>query len=605
MTGAWFGLVTGLVEGVGLFALRQLADYQWNGPLIDVSPACLWISPLVDLMLFSTAGFLTYLIIAAFSRKAVLRMSILVYVFLLILDWLAIVLGGWLMPYALVLLTAGLALYAARLLLRRPNALTAFCRRSLPYGAGVVLVTFMATQTTVWWLEESATRQLTPRAGLPNVLILVADTLRADRLSCYGYHRPTSPNIDRLAGQGTRFTAAFSTSSLTAPSHASLLTGLYPSGHGVEWETCRSLLHRPVAVLPEVLLAYGYRTGAFSANTFWFTRPRGFGRGFLHFEDYYPTAWDMVLRTVYGRVLKKMVLPRLGFEDIPARKRASDTNAAFLAWVDRHPDLPFFAFLNYMEVHDPYLPPTPFRLRFAGSAEAGGLINWQMGRSQPQLTPEQVRSESDTYDGAVAYLDEQIGRLAEQLEARGLKNRTLVIFTSDHGESFGEHGLFAHGHSLYRETLHVPLIICRPGGNAPGVRADRVVSNAAIPATVMDVIGAQTENLFPGPSLLEALERLPVATEPEQGIGPFVVAELHRQPWASLAWPVRHGSMSSILTSRVHLIHHEARGEELYEWQADPAEVHDLIQTRHRAEEAAQARQILQQITGQTGTSSP
>src|SRR6185503_20396940 len=117
--------------------------------------------------------------------------------------------------------------------------------------------------------------------------------------------------------------------------------------------------------LPEILQMRGYRTGAFSGNTYWFSREHGFGRGFLHFEDFFHSLADMALRTAYGRLVSRKVLWRIGYEDIPARKHADVTNAAVLRWIARDTSRPFFVMINYMDVHDPYLPPQPYRNRFA------------------------------------------------------------------------------------------------------------------------------------------------------------------------------------------------------------------------------------------------
>ena len=144
-----------------------------------------------------------------------------------------------------------------------------------------------------------------------NILVILVDTLRADHLSCYGYKRETSPHIDRIAHQGVLFENAFAPSSYTLPSHASLLTGLYPYEHGVEWDTPTTLFDAPYPILGDAFQSQGYRTAAFSANIYWFTRALGFGRGFIHFEDYFQSISDMIFRTLYGRVFEKFVLRKI------------------------------------------------------------------------------------------------------------------------------------------------------------------------------------------------------------------------------------------------------------------------------------------------------
>src|SRR5215470_1373262 len=171
----------------------------------------------------------------------------------------------------------------------------------------------------------------------PNIIMIVIDALRADHLSSYGYVRPTSPHLDRLAQQGVVFEHALSASSYTLPAHASLLTGRYLYEHGVEWNNRTARFANRYPRLAEALQSRGYRTAAFSANVFWVTRSKGFGRGFIHFEDYFQSVADMAARTLYGRIIETLILRRLGYEDIPARRRASDINRSVLQWIERDP----------------------------------------------------------------------------------------------------------------------------------------------------------------------------------------------------------------------------------------------------------------------------
>jgi arylsulfatase A-like enzyme len=216
---------------------------------------------------------------------------------------------------------------------------------------------------------SSATQPLTePTATLaspytPNILFIVIDTLRSDHLSSYGYERSTSSTIDRLAEQGVLFENTFSTSSYTTPSHASLLTGRYPHEHGAQWITHRPILDDRYQTLPAALKARGYRTAAFSANRFWFTREQGLGRGFIHFEDNFHSLGDMAVRTFYGRKFEEFILRRL-VDDYPWRQQAKDINNSVVRWLERNPERSFFAFLNYFDVHDPYLPPQSYRSEF-------------------------------------------------------------------------------------------------------------------------------------------------------------------------------------------------------------------------------------------------
>ena len=404
-----------------------------------------------------------------------------------------------------------------------------------------------------------------------NILVIVVDTLRADHLSSYGYQRATSPSIDQLAQEGVLFENAFSTSPWTEPSHASLLTGRYTHEHGAD-------AYKPLddyyPTLGEALQARGYRTGAFSANYETFNRSLGFGRGFQRFEDYFRSYANMAVHTVYGRTIEFYILhAALGLKYRVDRKLASDVNEATLRWIDREPQRPFFAFLNYYDVHSPYIPPEQYRSQFSQSEEPGGLINtdWDMAHIYVPMTPEQLQGEVDAYDGAISYVDQQIDRLLSEIRGRGLAETTLVVITSDHGESFGEHGLLEHNNSLYREVIHVPLIFWWPGHVPAAKDVERPVSNVALPATLLDLLGEEGQTLFPGPSLAQLWE------EPDlERDWPDLLAEAAQIPWVPDQHLTAHGAIKSVITPQWQYIVHNEFGEELYDWQVDPEESVDL-----------------------------
>jgi arylsulfatase A-like enzyme len=247
-----------------------------------------------------------------------------------------------------------------------------------------------------------------------------------------------------------------------------------------------------------------------------------------------------------------------------------------LGWIDKDPSRPFFAFLNYYETHDPYVPPQPYRSMFSQLEEPGGLIStdWDMNHIYISLTPEQLQGEIDAYDGAIAYVDEHIGRLLGDLQNRDLAENTLVVITSDHGDMFGEHGLFEHTNSLYREVIHVPLMIWWPEHVPAGERVSQPVTNAALPATLLDLIGAGEQASFPGPSLAQ------LWTEPNgHPDWPYPIAELGQQDWVPVQNPSAHGAMQSAISPQWHYITHEKFGEELYDWLIDPEESTDLAES--------------------------
>ena len=427
-----------------------------------------------------------------------------------------------------------------------------------------------------------------PPPDPPNILFVVIDTLRADHVSSYGYERPTTPTIDRLAREGALFKMAVSTAPYTAPAHASLLTGLYPRQHGVQWTTRRPVLDSRHPTLPQVLRACGYRTAAFSANHFWFTREQGFGRGFARFEDAFSSPARVAMRTVYGHKIEDQIIQRV-VEDSPWRIGADDINRSVLGWLKGEPGRPFFAFLNYFDVHDPYLPPQPFRGQFSERENPGGVINSYQERFNPQMAPQQLQEEINAYDGAIAYVDDRVAQLLERVRDLGLEENLLVVITSDHGEAFGEHGLFLHPNSVYREEIHVPLVIWQPGRIPAGARVSQPVSIAALAATVMDLVDHQGPDPFPQRSLARFWE---YREAPPEAAWPLV--EMEHWNWWHPEAPCGRGGMQSLISPEYHYIDHEVLGAELYDWRRDPGEVHNLADTPQGRTLVGEFRGLLQ-----------
>ena len=580
----WFGLVSGLIEGLAFLTIQHFsASHQ-------VSIEIIWVSAVFNFVVFGAIGIVLASINRFGLRRAHLDFAVVPFVFLTCLDWLGITLGTWIHHVAILILAIGLTVVFRRWFRNHEAAAMQFWRASLPVIIVLVLVVGGTIQGGLWLRERRSTARLPQApATMPNILVLVVDALRADHLSTYGYARPTSPNLDRLADAGVLFEHAFSTSSWTLPSHVSLLTGLYPSQHRVGWETPRGLLTLGYPTLPEVLSAHGYRTGGFSANVFWFTTDRGLDRGFIHFEDYFSSLADMVSRPLYGRLIERFVLRRLGYEDFPARKRAPDINHAILRWIDADRSRPFFVFVNYMDAHDPYLPPHPYRSRFSRAKDPGGIINWWVGRLNPKLGREELQGEIDAYDGAISYVDDSIGQLVAELHRRDPSGNTLVVVTSDHGESFGEHGLVLHGNSLYRNEIQVPLILSWRGRIPAGARIEQPVTNSALAATVMDLIGVDDRARFPGPSLTLAWKA------PQSRDWPDPIAEVEEIPWLQKAAPTSQGSIKSLVSIPWQYVEHEKWGAEFYDWRKDPEALHNLVGQPAMQSEIARYRRALDQ----------
>jgi arylsulfatase A-like enzyme len=267
-------------------------------------------------------------------------------------------------------------------------------------------------------------------AGRPSVLVISVDTLRLDRLSASGYHRPTSPNIDRLLREGAQFTQARTVEPLTSPALCSMWSSLYPHEHG---STRNGLRMRPaIDSLPKRLRAAGWRTAAFVGS--WTLRDKLSGLG-EHFGEY------------------EEVLTRNRWLGLITREaNGSDLTASATAWLAGHarhePGRPFLLWVHYVEPHAPYRT-------YPEHAERLGL-----GRRSSYTAP-------DRYDMEIAAVDASIGRLVEGLAAAGLDRNTIVVFASDHGESLGEHQYWGHGRHLYESGLRIPMSITWRGRVRP------------------------------------------------------------------------------------------------------------------------------------------
>lgn len=561
------GLFTGMVEGAGLFWLQKT---RWAGSTIDeflVPHRILYVSVLTDLVLFLAVGFL----VAGICRWARVvspdRPILFVLTYMLVFDCLCLALDQVMAPGYIAILSAGIVAALLRRLWPRRERLLHVARRCLPALAVTVVLLICANQLRMVHEAQAAASGFPLAArSAPNVLIVVMDTVRADHLSALGYSRPTTPNLDRLASQGVLFENAFSTSSWTLPAHASLLTGRFPFEHGAEVTSYDGRY----PTLPEAFEERGYRTGAFSANTYYFARENGFGRGFQSFDGAFDSIADELIRTMYGRLIVALY-EQTTHADLPGRKSADLINAHFLGWLQEDSARPFFAVLNYFDAHAPYLPPAPYRARFAKRPDPGGILNpW--GDRDVLDRPEDARGEIAAYDGGIAYIDAQIGLLMDALRQRGLAQNTLLVVVSDHGEYFGEHGLYMHLNALFLEGIHVPLLLDWPGHVPAGVRISDPVSIASLPATVLELIPGRAPVQFPGPSLAPLWSK-PSASEG----GPLILSEVVEHIPGPDGGPSPR--MESLISPRWHFMAKRGEDPRLFEWRTDPHEADNLAQT--------------------------
>jgi arylsulfatase A-like enzyme len=489
-------------------------------------------------------------------------------------DWILLSSGIRSSALALVLAIAAAAVVAL-LQHRRPASFGRVLRWSLPVLVLAAAWCVAAFPVKSWRHEGRELARLPAvRPGSPNVLVVLIDTLRADHLPAYGYGRATAPHISRLAAEGVLFENAVAPSSWTLPAHASILTGWYPGRHHVD--QLDSYFGFDYPVVGEAFKARGYRTAAFSANELFFTRQRGFGRGFLHFEDSFQTVGMAFSQTFYGQRLANLLYPLRLKSNRLGRVRAAVVNRNALRWIDRDPR-PFFVFLNYFDVHNPYIPPEPYLHRYTAMRRPGGRVSaaWEFAHPAAAV----VQGYRDAYDGAINYVDDRLADLLGELQKRGRLSNTIVVVTSDHGEAFEEHGFLSHGNTLYREAIQIPLIFWAPGRIPSAARVRQPVSLTSLPSTLLQAAGAGSDPDFPQPSLA-ALWAGRAADVPEP------LSQLARLDWSPL-FPNYYGAMQSITTAEWHYIDGGKGGPQLFSWTGDAAERRNLAQTEEGKKAAA------------------
>jgi choline-sulfatase len=373
----------------------------------------------------------------------------------------------------------------------------------------------------------------------PNVLLVTIDTLRADRVGCYGYGSGLTPTLDGLAARGVRFKTAVAHAPLTGPSHASILTGLTPLGHGFR-NNGGFVLAPTIRTAAEDFKKAGYRTGAVVSG-FPLDRRFGFDRGFDAYEDHLPRGNDP-RRTPY------------------VERPADATTDAALKWLaapDGGQSGRWFLWVHYYDPHAPYEPPGDLADRF---------------RSSP-------------YDGEVAFVDRELGRLLRKLDETRQLGRTAVLVTADHGESLGEHGEGTHGVFVYDATIRVPWIMAGPGITA-GRASDAVARSIDVLPTLLDYAAVPTRADVDGRSLRPAIEGHPMGDAPAYAESLYPQLELG---WAPLhAW--RTASQKFI----------DAPRPELYELQADASET-----TNRAAEQPARTEELRQALDTALRQSAP
>jgi arylsulfatase A-like enzyme/Flp pilus assembly protein TadD len=352
-----------------------------------------------------------------------------------------------------------------------------------------------------------------PSEGPRNVVLISIDTCRADRLGCYGHPGASTPNIDAVARDGVIFLNARTTNPITLPAHSSMMTGTIPPDHGVHDNRTYRLAQSNVT-LAEVMREHGLATAAF-VGAFPLDSIMGLDQGFEVYDDRYTMGGA-------GRVANE--------------RRAGEVSDAAIEWLRRHDGEPFFLFAHYFDPHSPYSPPEPFASEHPG----------------------------DPYQGEIAYADAAVGRLLDELKELGLYDPSLIVITSDHGESLGEHGESTHAYFLYGSTMRVPLVMKAPGCVA-GREVAEVVSLTDIAPTVLGALGLEPRGSTSGVDLSDHLR----ARDPESR---------ERPVYGESVVPTVFGcnALRSVVQGDWHYIW--SNRPELYDLASDPGEQRDRIE---------------------------
>jgi arylsulfatase A-like enzyme/tetratricopeptide (TPR) repeat protein len=368
----------------------------------------------------------------------------------------------------------------------------------------------------------------------PNVVLITLDTTRADRLGCYGYAQGTTPNLDALARDGVLFAQAASPAPLTLPAHSSIMTGMYPTHHGVRVNGSTAL-GQSQTTLAEVLSERGYETGAF-VGAFVLDGRWGLNQGFRVYDDHFD-------------------LKKYKHIDLAGVQRPADqVMDAALDWLESHKPDPFLAWIHLYDPHSPYEPPEPFRSKHGQRGLAG------------------------LYDGEIAFADQQVGRCVSWLRRNGLYEKTILVVMGDHGEGLGSHGEGTHGYFVYDYALRVPFLLATPFPELRGVRVDSQVSAIDVFPTLLALGGIDFAAKVHGRSLLPAM------LDPRREETIYAYGE-SMTPNLQFGW----SSLLCLRSTRYKLI--QAPRPELYDLAVDPEETTNAFDRQ-----PAVARELMQRL---------
>jgi arylsulfatase A-like enzyme len=569
----------GLVAGLGEAAIRLAWHYLAGRMQIHTGLDIVWMAPLANALLFSVLAFamIAVLSLAGGHVRSATKAALVTGALVALAVWSLSERVPQIRRRAGAILGLGAGIAAYGTMRRRGAARTIVERGLIPLG-GAVLVLGGAVIASNGLRERRALSRLAAADGnAPNVLLLLLDTVRAQSSSVNGYARSTMPALDALADSGVRFDRAFSTAPWTLPSHASLFTGRYPHELSADWVTP---LDGADLTLAERFRDAGYVTGGFVGN-YMVSHEVGVARGFAHYEDFQRNVRQLAMSaSLTTWLLHRPRLRRaIHWYDHVNRRSADAVNEGVVRWLRSRGTRPYFAFVNYFDAHEFYLPPAPFATMFGPDS---ARKNWNIGFSMPNggiafrsskasMKPHEVQAERDAYEAAIAYVDSRIGMLLDSLAASGALSNTIVVVTSDHGEHFGEHGAFDHGATLYPQVLHVPLLITARGRVPAGKRVADYVTLRDLAATIEHV--ALGTSKLPGTSLdvywdADSTTR---SNSPILASRTFSTREI-------IPDSIRHGAWSAIIDDKlvIEFVGGRQPGTEVFDLRADSLATHAI-----------------------------
>jgi arylsulfatase A-like enzyme len=586
----WLSLIGAFVEVLVLYIEKR------RDPLMLLSGDFAWMAPLALLTVVVSVVALLAVVARMWRHPVVAWVSVFAPAALVALNLLILVPG--MAHYAAALLATGIAVQVTRAVIARPEAVARLMKRS----AVPIVVAFLVFGG-FQWITSPVPQFPGSSVVQPNVLLVTLDTVRAANMSVYGYTRQTTPQIERYSRQGVVFAEAHSTAPWTLPSHASMFTGRWPHELPADHDTP---LDGAFPTLAEYLRDRGYATAGFVANLKYVGAGTGLNRGFGRYEDYSPSIGEIASTSTLVRTIADNFRLRRLIENDEHLNRitADELNSRALGWMGAQTGASFFAFMNYFDAHEPYLPPPPFDRQF-GPGRAHGrhspLHHWLWNpavRHRPFEDAER-QEEIDAYDGSLAHLDAAVGRLLDRLDQLGILANTLVVITSDHGEEFGEHGVYEHGYSLYRPSVHVPLIVIPPrsAGTRRAAGADVAPASISTPvslrdlaATIVDLAGLGDGAPFPGSSLA-GLWRDTSATMTSP-----LLTTVTPSPGQPDWFPSSKGDMQALVHEGLRYIRNGDGREELYDFAADRWERTNLAALPERQQALAGARAALDRL---------